>query len=835
MQAALQSHALLRTLLRATGLALLFLLVLAVVAAPAAGATRLHTTLNRNSAHATATGSVHGRVNDAVTKAPVAFAQVVLRDEQGHVTAGVATDSTGAYIIANIPAGQYALEATRIGYANANVPVVHIASDSARRIDITMSVLAARTGVIVVAGTRRLERVADSDVNATVVSADELQQRAEPTVFGALRQVPGLDFFSTGLGQQQPNARGWPNAFTTNMLFLIDGRLATLPGLGTTLPGMVPVTQNDVAQIEVITGPASALYGANAAQGVINVVTRDPRQYPGLSATLGGGDRQNLQFSARLAGLVAQNFGYKVSAERFQVQDFTRRIKIAGLIAPDSAYDDPKADVSMTSAGATLYWYPQAGRSVAFSTGLQQSNYVNVSVAGRIQVDGWENHYQQLRASLGNVLGGSIFVQGNYTANDAGNSYYLDNMARAAQRQPVTLAPMSAAAAKASALFVDKGDRFDTELQYTTQIKAQNFITAGAMWREARPNSAGTYLTDSANATGKDDAPIRIRETGAYVGLDNISIPNVRITLVARYDTHSDLESRVSPKAAITFTLPGDSHLHASFNQAFNSPNTYLLYARSVIGRSGTLPLVIRGNRLGWQFTTPTTGAAAGALDRLKPLEVKSYELGWRGAVVRTLVADITAYHSTFTNYISRQTKINDPARGIFAIDPLTNVPLREITFSYTNYGLLPVNGADVALEWTPSPRWQATASTSYQMPGKFERALTGLEEPAMNAPAHKYKGSLAWRGWLTPGTSLEVSALDVSKFFFQSTPAYLQGDVPSYATVDFNAGIPLPQLRGFGARLLVNVSNVFDNQHIELPGGALLGRWSRASLSVNW
>jgi iron complex outermembrane receptor protein len=782
-----------------------------------------------------ANGSVRGHITDARTNAPVAYAQVVLRDLQGRVAAGGAADPDGAYRIDGVPAGRYALEARRLGYANESVPMLQVIADSTVTIDLSLHIVVARSNVIVVSGARRVERAADSDVSTSVVSAEQLQQRAEPTVFGALRQLPGLDFFSTGLGQQQPNARGWPNAFATNMLFLIDGRLATLPGLGTTLPGMVPVTQNDVAQIEVVTGAASALYGANAAQGVINVVTKDPRQYPGQSVSISFGDRTSARTDMRLAGMVGPRFGYKISAETFQANDFTTRIRIAGLVAPDSAFDDPEPQVSTLSTGATLYWYPSTGRSVAFSTGVQESNYINVSVAGRIQVKDWRNHYQQLRAQLGNALGGSFFVQGNYTANNAGDSYYLDNMARAKQRQPGAQPPLDFARAMAAARFVDEGDRFDTELQYTAHRGSQHFFTTGAMWRLARPYSGGTYLTDSTNAAGTD-APVRIRETGAYLGYDNLSIHNVRLTLVGRYDTHSDLESRFSPKASVSFTLPREQRLRVSYNQAFNSPNTYLLYARSPIGRSGTLPLVIRGNRLGWQFTTPTSGAAQAALEPLRPLEVRSTEVGWRGPLHRTLVADATVYASTFTNYISRQTRINDPARGIFAIDPLTQRPLTEITFSYTNYGRLPVRGTDLQLEWTPNARWQATASASYQMPGEFSRALAGLDEPQINAPAHKYKGSAQWREWWRAGSTLELSAVSVTKFFFQSTPAYLQGIVPAYQIVDLNVGVPLPRrLLRADTRVQVNLYNVLNDRHVELPGGATMGRWGRATLSVNW
>src|SRR5205823_11081401 len=128
------------------------------------------------------------------------------------------------------------------------------------------------------------ERVTDAPASVAVVEATTIEERKEPTVFGALRDLKGVDFFETGLAQQQVSARGFVSPFTSNMLLLIDNRLSSLPGVGAPIPGLVPASQNDVRPVEAVLGPRSALYGANAGTGVLNFLTQDPREYPGPSA-----------------------------------------------------------------------------------------------------------------------------------------------------------------------------------------------------------------------------------------------------------------------------------------------------------------------------------------------------------------------------------------------------------------------------------------------------------------------------------------------------------------------------------------------------------------------
>ena len=773
--------------------------------------------------------AVHGMVKDARTGEAIVAAQVIARAGGGSVAAVATTGEDGRYTIASLPTGRWTLEASRLGYAKLAFTDVEVATGTSLVQDFALSPVAMRTQAIVVTTSRRVERVVDTDAQVALVESRRIVERQEPTVLGALRHVPGVDFFESGLGQQQVHARGFVNPFTSNLLFLIDNRLATLPGLGTMLPGLVSVAQQDVSQLEVVTGPTSALYGPNAGNGVVHIVTRDPRERPGQFFSITGGERNTFRFTALAADAINDHVSYKLALEQYQARDFRRVMSFAGTNGY-TINDNPDPNVAHQTVTGALHVTPTARTRLAYSGGFTRSDYVNLSVVARFQVKNWDTWYQQFRANVDRVLGGSLFVQGYVTQNDAGDTYYLDFLARNQIPQANGGRGLSYQAALASAKFVDRSKRYDLEAQHTLNFSTKQFVTTGANWRRTLPVSGGTYLMD-----GTGDPKIEIDEAGAYLAYDNLMLPRTRLTFVGRVDHHSDIGSRFSPKVALAFTPNAGNTLRLSYNRAYNSPNNFLLYARSLVGRAGTLPVYVRGNRDGWKFVNLLGGAVPAALPAVRPLDVESVELGYRGRLASRFTFDVTGYRTVYNNYISKETPVSRPADSVFAVDPRTNQPLREVTRTYLNYGQLPVLGLDVSTQWLITDRLSLDASRSWADPGTFRKPVPGLEAPTFNAPKHTTRVTLAWREWWKPGTHLSLSDVRVGSYFFQSSLPYLTGNVPRYNVLDVDAGLPLPTRLVPDGRVALAVKNVLDSNHLETPGGAFLGRLATVTFSFDW
>jgi outer membrane receptor protein involved in Fe transport len=171
----------------------------------------------------------------------------------------------------------------------------------------------------------------------------------------------------------------------------------------------------------------------------------------------------------------------------------------------------------------------------------------------------------------------------------------------------------------------------------------------------------------------------------------------------------------------------------------------------------------------------------------------------------------------------------------VFALDPKTGLPLRENTKTYLNYGELPVTGIDLSMEWLPAAGWSAQVAAGYQKPGTFRKPVAGLAPPGFNAPTQKEKAAVAYRDWWRLGSQVELSAARVAGFYFLSSLPYLTGDVPEYVVADLNGSLPLVVRSGGRMRLGFSLKNLLDRRHIEVPGGAELGRIVSVSLTAEW
>src|SRR5262249_153725 len=104
-----------------------------------------------------------------------------------------------------------------------------------------------------------------------------------------LRQVPGVNVIQMSARDYNLTTRANTTTLSTSQLVLLDGRSIYLDFFGLVLWDLVPNNPNDIKQIEVVAGPASAVWGANALSGVVNIITKTPRENPGTTISLSGG------------------------------------------------------------------------------------------------------------------------------------------------------------------------------------------------------------------------------------------------------------------------------------------------------------------------------------------------------------------------------------------------------------------------------------------------------------------------------------------------------------------------------------------------------------------
>lgn len=159
---------------------------------------------------------------------------------------------------------------------------------------------------------KREQRRTDSAAAVTVLTNDDLRRSGATTIPDALRMVPGLNVNSVNSSQWAVSARGFNQVFSNKLLVLMDGRSVYTPLFSGVYWDSLPTTLEDIDRIEVIRGPGATIWGANAVNGVINIVTRDARDTQGVMLYGGGGNLHPAMSGVRYGDQIGENTYYRV-------------------------------------------------------------------------------------------------------------------------------------------------------------------------------------------------------------------------------------------------------------------------------------------------------------------------------------------------------------------------------------------------------------------------------------------------------------------------------------------------------------------------------------------
>ena len=126
-------------------------------------------------------------------------------------------------------------------------------------LDLSLEPEAIEMETYVVTASRRRERVEDAPASISVISKTEIRRESNTNLGDYLKGTKGIDFTQSGIDSYNMTARGFNSSFSSRLLTLTDGRMANVPSLRLTAYNVIPVSFEDVEQIEVVLGPASCL------------------------------------------------------------------------------------------------------------------------------------------------------------------------------------------------------------------------------------------------------------------------------------------------------------------------------------------------------------------------------------------------------------------------------------------------------------------------------------------------------------------------------------------------------------------------------------------------
>jgi iron complex outermembrane receptor protein len=193
---------------------------------------------------------------------------------------------------------------------------------SATNIVLVPSVSMGLLNEVVISASRIEENIMRAPVTVDKLNSLQLGRLTKPDLLQGLAQQKGVDVTTSGMFMSSLSSRGFNSATSERLVQLVDYMDTQSPSLNINAGNSLGLPEVDIASVEVLHGPSSALYGANAFNGVVLLNSKDPFTYEGLSLRLRGGNRDYLDGQLRYAVRLGRKWAFKVSGSYAQANDW---------------------------------------------------------------------------------------------------------------------------------------------------------------------------------------------------------------------------------------------------------------------------------------------------------------------------------------------------------------------------------------------------------------------------------------------------------------------------------------------------------------------------------
>ncbi|MCC7053009.1 MAG: TonB-dependent receptor [Gemmatimonadaceae bacterium] len=568
-------------------------------------------------------GSLTGRITTRDAGRPLDNARVTVAE--GARVVGVATSGeSGQYTLPNIAAGTYTVSVSRIGFRLQRFPGTVVRSGQATTVNAGLEEVPTQLNAVVTSVSRRQEKALDAPASVAVISTEAIERRPSITVADHVRGTPGVDVSAGGIAQSNIVARGFNNAFSGSLLTLQDYRFAGVPSLRVNVPFLATGTNEDIDRIELLLGPASALYGPNSSAGVLHVITKSPFTSQGTTLTIDGGERSVFRGGIRHAGAVGGKFGYKVSGEYFTGDDWhyndpgepdsvSRRLTDGA--APVRVANQRDFLTQRYAGEARIDWRPRDGMELVSTYGLAHiNNAVELTGAnGAAQIRNWSMQTLQQRFRW-NRFFGQVFAN----LSNAGNADSLSSTGTFLLRTGGPIVDLSRVVAG--------------QLQHGASFGPLDLVY-GLDYIWTNPRTGGTI-------NGANEERDNVTEQGGYVQGRYQMTKRLELLTALRLDQTNVIKGTfVSPRAALQWKPEPNSTARLVYNRAFSTPGNFSFFldlpqgrnafsslvgtVRSGLGAAGALvpgapfnyDVIANGNppKAGFQYDRSCTGAGFGS------------------------------------------------------------------------------------------------------------------------------------------------------------------------------------------------------------------------------
>ncbi|NOQ36488.1 MAG: TonB-dependent receptor [Methylococcaceae bacterium] len=431
---------------------------------------------------------------------------------------------------------------------------------------------------------KKPQKLSQAASSVFVLTQEDIKRSGVTTIADALRMVPGAQVAKLDANKWAISIRGFNDIFANKLLVLMDGRSVYSPFLGGTYWDTVDTILEDIERIEVIKGPGGTLWGANAVNGVINIITKNAKDTQGGLVSALVGDEERGKFAMRYGGEITPELKYRIYAKAFEKDE------------AENGVDDWR----MGRAGFRMDAEPSDKDKLTF----QSDVYVGEE-GERAESDSFG-----MFASKTDVLGANVLFRWNRELendSDLSLQVYYDRTER--EHFYVT----------------DKRDTVDIDFQHRFQSFWNQEIIWGLGFRYIDDETtAGTII--ALNPTDRSD-----QIYSAFIQ-DEISLIKDRLilTLGSKFEHNSYTGFEYQPSARLLWKIAEQHNVWGAVSRAVKVPSRIgqdIIIQRGLL--SPTLSLNILGDK---DFTSE---------------ELLSYELGYR-FLTKNLTLDVSLFYNLY-------------------------------------------------------------------------------------------------------------------------------------------------------------------------------------------
>ncbi len=565
---------------------------------------------------------------------------------------------------------------------------------------------------------RKAEALEETAAAVYVITAEDIRRSGATSIPEALRLAPGLHVARLSTGDYAISARGFAGEFANKMLVLIDGRSVYSSLFSGVFWPQQDLALQDIARIEVIRGPGGTMWGANAVNGVINIITKPARDLDGTTVRLLAGDEQKLVQTLRGGGPLG---------ESGHLRAYAKTTVRGGLAPPPTGIE---GDASSTRGGFRTDWDLGDGAELTVQGDGYREDHTR-----SIEVFEPSAPFQSQQASQRRYTGGNLLGRWSRTAEN-GTTTTLQSYFDHTEID--------------SEVFSEKRDNFDLDFQRRFAWGDAHDLIFGLGFRHTQSKAMGSDSLDFSPAKRSDEL------YSAFIQDEHQVTDNLRLIYGTKVEHNAFSGLEIQPN--VRFSLSSGEHttLWGSISRAVRTPSQI---EQDISFIQGFLPDTPPG------FTTllELTGN-----DDFESEVLVAYELGLRTRPTEATSLDIALFLHSYDNLSTTEFGTATPIGGGLIDQTLFFDNLMD-GFTY---------GGEVVGQVSLSENWTLQGSYSLLLFDlSVDPASTDVDPKAIADEAPRNQFQLRSSHDLTPATELDWALWYVDNLG-QQIDSYVRGDV---------------------------------------------------------